>query len=359
MPRGGPWPVPLETNSRVNNKIFGFAVSFLLLLTACTPAVTISPPTATPTSGETSTPQPSATLTATALPPSPSPAPSPSATPRANCVERALFVADVTVSDNTRIQAGQPFTKTWQMLNAGTCSWNSDYTLVFIGGNRMSSPATVPLAETAPNATLNLSVDLKAPASDGVFTGLYEIHNPQGKAIPIGLTKSMWVKIMVGNVIVVEEATETTIPGQPAPTSNPTNPAKGPCKPQQSGTGLIDLINSARQAAGLRPLRENAQLTAAAQDHSNDMACHNLFSHTGSDGSSIQDRIVASGYGASDWGEIIYAGGSAQQAFDWWMNDPTHHDMILNPNMKDVGAGYTYVAGSEYGGYFTVDFGTH
>ena len=140
----------------------------------------------------------------------------------------------------------------------------------------------------------------------------------------------------------------------PQPTSHP----KGPCQPEQSTTEIVTLINNARKAAGLPPLNVNAQLTASAQGHSDDMACHNLVSHTGSDGSSAQERIIAAGYSPSDWGEVIYAGGSAQQAFDGWMNDPPHRAIILDPKMVDAGAGYTYVAGSEYGGYFTVDFGT-
>ena len=347
----------------MTHKMFGFAVSFLLLLTACAPVATSSPKTITPPAGRISTPQPAATLTDTPLPSS-LPSPSPSASPRPNCVESAVFVADVTVVDNTRIKAGQLFTKTWQMRNSGTCSWDAGYTLHFLSGNRMSSPDSVSLAATAPNATLNLSVDLKAPATDGVFTALYEIRNPQGKPIPIGLTKSIWVKIMVGNIVVADDAnneaepTSTTVPGGVAPTARPEKPSKsGACQPQRSGAGLIDLINITRQAAGLRPLNENAQLDDAAQGHSDDMACNGSFSHTGSNSSSIQDRIVASGYGASDWGEIIYAGGSAQQAFNWWMNDGPHHDIIMNPKMKDIGAGYTYVEGSAYGGYFTVDFG--
>lgn len=267
-----------------------------------------------------------------------------------------MFLADVTISDNTRLKAGQVFTKTWQLRNTGACAWDASYRLVFVGGNRMRSPDSVPLPETAPNATLNLSVDLTAPAADGIFTGLYEIHNPQGKAIPIGLTKSIWVKIMVGNVVIAQ-ATATTTGGQPNPTGAPTSRPKGPCQPEQSATEIVTLINNARKDAGLPRLNVNAQLTASAQGHSDDMACHNLFSHTGSDGSSIYDRIVAAGYSPSDWGEIIYAGGSAQQAFDWWMNDPPHRAIILDPKMEDIGAGYTYVAGSEYGGYFTVDFG--
>lgn len=342
----------------MTRKLLGFLL--LLLMTSCAPAAANTPQPGTQTPVQFPTETPHSTLAVTPSPSAPPPlTPSPTASPRANCVESAIFVADVTVNDNTRFEASQPFTKTWQLRNTGTCAWNSDYTLVFVDGNRMDSPAAVPLTATAPNTTLDLSVDLKAPQTDGVFTALYEIRNPQGKAIPIGLNKTIWVKIRVGNIIIADNAaaTATTAPGQPNPTARPTTHSQGPCQPQQSGTGLIDLINQARQDVGLRPLRENAQLTAAAQGHSDDMACNNIFSHTGSNGSSIQDRIVAAGYGASNWGEIIYAGGSAQTAFDWWMSDPAHHDIIVDPNMRDVGAAYTYVEGSEYGGYFTVDFG--
>ena len=84
------------------------------------------------------------------------------------------------------MKAGQSFTKTWQLRNTGTCTWNAGYTLVFTGGNRMGSADSAPLPETAPNATLELSVDLTAPADDGVFTGLYEIHDRAGGPSPSG-----------------------------------------------------------------------------------------------------------------------------------------------------------------------------
>jgi uncharacterized protein YkwD len=211
---------------------------------------------------------------------------------------------------------------------------------------------------------LNLSVNLSAPNADGFYTGLYEIHNPQGQAIPIGLTKSMWVKVAVGDVVLLQPSAPAagTSVASTNPGSSPTQrPPQGPCKPEQNSTyttQVLALINSARASAGLPALSGNAKLTASAQGHSDDMACHNLLSHTGSDGSSIYERVVAAGYTPSYVEEIIFASGSPQQAFDWWMNDPPHRDAILNPKVNHFGAGYTYVAGSDYGGYFTVDFGS-
>ncbi len=122
----------------------------------------------------------------------------------------------------------------------------------------------------------------------------------------------------------------------------------------------MQLINQARTGAGLAALTVNPQLSAAAQAHSTDMACYSLLSHTGSDGSSIQQRIAAAGYGASYSLEMIYGGYGAypQTAFDWWMNDPTHHAVIFDGRIREIGAGYAYVADSADGNYYTVDLGS-
>ena len=327
----------------------------IMLIGACAPQPA---PTAT------ALPAPTQTLSAD---PSETPSPAPSASPtvQPGCSDSALFVADVTIDDGTNLQPGQAFTKTWQLRNTGSCTWNPDYTLVFSGGDRMASPATVSLDATPPNGSLNLSVGLVAPSSDGAFTGLYEIHNPQGQAIPIGLTKSMWVKITVGNVAVLPQptlpvVTVTVGAHTPYPTSAPTAHPKGPCRPEQNAnytSQILALINTARTQAGVQRLSFNAQLSASAQAHSDDMACHNLLSHTGSDGSSIYARIVAAGYSPAYWEEIIFGSGFPQQAFDWWMKDPPHRDGILDPKVTDFGAGFSYWAGSEYGSYYTVDFG--
>jgi len=44
--------------------------------------------------------------------------------------DAASFVRDVTVPDGTKMEPGDDFTKTWRLLNAGTCSWTTAYRLV-------------------------------------------------------------------------------------------------------------------------------------------------------------------------------------------------------------------------------------
>jgi hypothetical protein len=127
---------------------------------------------------------------------------SPSATPTPPaCIDRAIFVHDVTIADNTNITAGKAFEKVWRLRNAGTCTWTPSYTLTFTSGHSMGAPAAVPLPGTvAPGSTVDLKVKLVAPANIGTYRGNWFLKNPDGKLFGIGekADKPFWVQIIVG-----------------------------------------------------------------------------------------------------------------------------------------------------------------
>lgn len=117
------------------------------------------------------------------------------------------------------------------------------------------------------------------------------------------------------------------------------------------------MINDARQAQGLHPLSAQGQLTAAARTHSDDMACNDFISHTGSDGSRPSDRVTAQGYSFSWIGENIFAGSSSPQTtFEWWMDSEPHRNNILHGNYTEIGIGYGYLSGSRYSNHYTAVF---
>jgi len=257
------------------------------------------------------------------------------------------------------MQRGEKFTKTWRFKNNGKCNW-SGYTITFAAGDKMESPASAPVPQTAAGQTVNISVELIAPSLDGSYTGYFELKNANGETLPIGIEKTFWVKILIGNVAAAPVATlAVTSANVTVPTVKVSGPAS--CNYSTSSSyanEVANLINNARAQNGLPALAVNPQLTAAAQAHSIDMACHNLISHSGSDASSVGQRVAAAGYNASRSSEIIYGSGYPQTAFEWWMNDQLHRDEILNPNITEMGVGYAYVSGTSYGGYYTVDFAT-
>ena len=271
------------------------------------------------------------------------------------CDDSALMIADVTVPDNAQMSKEQKFTKTWRFMNNGKCNW-SGYTIAFVAGDRMSSPDSAPVPETEAGKTVDVSVELTAPSIDGSYTGFYELRKANGETLAIGIEKTFWVKILIGNVAAAPVATIAITPISGVPTVKVEGPAS--CNYSSSSSYQIEvanLINNARAQAGLSPLTVNAQLTAAAQGHSIDMACHGLISHSGSDASSPSQRIAAAGYAASRSSEIIYGSGYPQTAFDWWMSDTTHRNEILNPSVTEMGVGYAYMPDTTKG-YFTVDF---
>jgi uncharacterized protein YkwD len=266
------------------------------------------------------------------------------------------MIQDVTVPDNAQMSPGQTFTKTWRFMNNGKCNW-SGYTIAFVAGDRMASPDSAPVPETEAGKTVDVSVELTAPSVDGSYTGFYELRKANGETLAIGIEKTFWVKILIGNVAAAPVATIVVTPLSGVPTVRVTGPAS--CNYSSSSsyqTEIANLINNARAQAGLAPLAVSPQLAAAAQGHSIDMACHGLISHSGSDGSSPSQRIAAAGYSASLSSEIIYGSGYPQTAFDWWMSDQIHRDEILNPYVTDMGVGYAYVQGTSAGGYYTVNF---
>merc|ERR1719421_354761 len=58
----------------------------------------------------------------------------------------ARFVRDVSIFDGTQMAPGTAFTKIWRIKNVGDVPWPPGTKIVFVGGDRMTSELTVPLA---------------------------------------------------------------------------------------------------------------------------------------------------------------------------------------------------------------------
>jgi len=122
----------------------------------------------------------------------------------------------------------------------------------------------------------------------------------------------------------------------------------------------VNLINNERISRGLHPYAVQSQLLAAARAHAQDMACNHFTGHTGSDGSSVRDRVEAQGYSWSWIGENYYATGNTvdgpEVAFNWWMNSTPHRNNLLHSMYTEFAIGYVYSPDSDYGGYFVAVF---
>lgn len=153
--------------------------------------------TVLPTQAEnTVTPQPSETpvSTATPLPPTATAQPTATSVP----CHRIQFMLDVTVPDGIIFTPGSSFVKTWRLRNAGSCTWNPNYALVFQGGNAMGNPGVVTLNQTVyPGQSVDVSVGLTAPSAEGTYTGYWALRSDNGVIFALGdnADVSFWVTI--------------------------------------------------------------------------------------------------------------------------------------------------------------------
>ncbi len=124
---------------------------------------------------------------------------------------------------------------------------------------------------------------------------------------------------------------------------------------------LLNLTNAQRQNDGKSSLRFSSRLAQAAQAYAEDYSRNpNLPPHTGSDGSSVGDRVTRTGYVLSWVGENVYTeapNSSPASAIRWWMNSPGHRANTLQPNFTEVGFGYAYNPSTQIHTYVQV-FGT-
>jgi uncharacterized protein YkwD len=134
--------------------------------------------------------------------------------------------------------------------------------------------------------------------------------------------------------------------------------------------GVLADINSLRRQHGLAPLRLSANLSAAARQHSSEMAARGYFSHDSANGSTFDKRIAryyAMGH-SRYWsvGENLLwsspdvdAGG----ALNMWWNSPEHRKNMLTARWREIGVSAVHVpaAPGTYGGrevtIVTTDFG--
>jgi hypothetical protein len=147
----------------------------------------------------TNTPVPPTPVTPTLHPPTVTLTATPTATATPLPCNKAEFVTDVTIPDGEDITIFDTFTKTWRLRNVGTCTWTSDYRVVFDHGDQMLAPDSAPIASgsVAPGATVDVSVPMEAPGTAGTYKGYWKLRDAGGVLFGVGASGNVafWVEI--------------------------------------------------------------------------------------------------------------------------------------------------------------------
>lgn len=152
-----------------------------------TPAATLAPP-------PTSTPLPVPTLPLPAAPTSPAGTLSqPAVTP-----DNATWIEDVETPDGTIFEPGDRFTRKWKIENTGTTTWNTDYRMIYYGGQPImcdEADMNINLQQTVdPTNQITISVRMTAPDPHGTYTNYFRMVNDKGEVFG----DSLFIEIIVG-----------------------------------------------------------------------------------------------------------------------------------------------------------------
>jgi hypothetical protein len=135
------------------------------------------------------------------------------------------FVSDVTIPDNTPVNPGQTFTKTWKVKNAGSCAWDAGFKFAFTGGDAMGGTTYTLPAAVAAGAVTDISVAMTAPNKSGTLRGNWRMSTASGQFFG----DEVYVQVVIGggggtaatNTGSAPAATSTTAPTA-TPTATPT-----------------------------------------------------------------------------------------------------------------------------------------
>ncbi len=132
---------------------------------------------------------------------------------------------------------------------------------------------------------------------------------------------------------------------------------------------MLNAVNEARSRArscggtsySAQPaLRWSCKLDSAATTHAKDMANNNFFSHTGSDGSRMGQRMNNAGYSWSSAAENIAAGQyTVDMVMKGWLASAGHCRNIMSSSVTEMGASLITVSpgSANYSHYWVQKFG--
>ena len=126
--------------------------------------------------------------------------------------------------------------------------------------------------------------------------------------------------------------------------------------------GVLEFTNIERAKYGLPPLLWHDSLAAAARGHSENLMRNNMTGHTGSDGSTVRERIERLGITNTRFRaeNCAYGQRTPEAVVATWMNSPGHRANILSESPTHLGVGFVQRADgvtAQYATYWTQNFG--
>jgi len=109
---------------------------------------------------------------------------------------------------------GQTFTKTWKVLNSGSCAWDAGFKFAFTTGDALGGSTVTLPTSVASGAQYDISVPMTAPSTTGTYQSNWRMQTAGGEFFG----NEVYVVIVVGGTV----PTNTGVPA----TSTPVTPTE-------------------------------------------------------------------------------------------------------------------------------------
>lgn len=107
-----------------------------------------------------------------------------------------------TIPDGTEMAPGEQFDKIWVLQNSGTCTWTSDFSVVFHHGEKFGATTRVNFPGTVLRGeSFSLTVPMIAPALEGDYLSFWNLESADGADFGTTTSKLFWTKIAVNALI--------------------------------------------------------------------------------------------------------------------------------------------------------------
>lgn len=176
------------------------------------------------------------------------------------------FTASSNISEGQEFQAGDTIQVTFTLINTGTCTWDTGYSLIEVGGDLMPSSSSLVLSgEIAAGDSVHLQVTYSAPSQPGPYLAIWKMQDADGGVFGLMDPPDAPLRIKIRVIL-------SGNPG-PSPTPNPT-PTPQPA-PQGSNP------DASLEMDGVTLLVDHCyDLISGTEVDCNDSKAHIRYSHT-------------------------------------------------------------------------------
>jgi hypothetical protein len=169
----------------------------------------------------------------------------------------ATFIKDVTIPDETILAPGETFEKTWRIRNTGSCTWASNFQLVFVDGDEMDGSDTTIDKTVYSNKKADISITLIAPDDEGIYVGYWELADEGG---------NIFGDLISVTIVVVDNTATSTPTSTFTPTSTATLTPTAAWTSTYTVTPTATEIFTATATSSFTPVPTSTEIPTATSD---------------------------------------------------------------------------------------------